>query len=221
MENSCRKKYKPSPKKWILASRYSEFRRNPALIPANAGLFHYAGNNPVRYIDPDGRFLLRQFFAGLFQLGGGICEEIGAAGIEVSTLGGGTGASIFFGLDGIYNITDGFCKAMCACVDVKWDGLLNTLTTETLVSAGVDREYAEAIGTFVDLMHDITDIVMTPNKVDIAKVLDKVSKVQKFFVINKSINNINAIHDGFTLLYEKIIKPIVNNAKKQQEVENE
>ena len=55
MENFCRKKYKQSPKKWISASSYPEFRRHLRLIPANAGLFHYAGNNPVRYIDPDGR----------------------------------------------------------------------------------------------------------------------------------------------------------------------
>ena len=55
MENSCRKKHKPSSKKWIPASRRVGFRRNSALIPANAGLFHYAGNCPVRYIDPDGR----------------------------------------------------------------------------------------------------------------------------------------------------------------------
>ena len=58
MENSCRKKHKPSPKKWILASRCTGFRRNSALIPANAGLFHYSGNNPVRYIDPTGNYVI-------------------------------------------------------------------------------------------------------------------------------------------------------------------
>ncbi len=68
MENSCRKKHKPSPKKWILASGYSEFRRNPALIPANAGLFHYAGNNPVRYIDPDGRASFSELYESLVEL---------------------------------------------------------------------------------------------------------------------------------------------------------
>ena len=37
------------PRIWQICPEWEEF-----LIPANAGLFHYAGNNPVRYIDPMG-----------------------------------------------------------------------------------------------------------------------------------------------------------------------
>ena len=86
-------------------------------IQKNAGsfhLYHYAGNNPVKYTDPDGRFLTRQFLAGLSQLTSGILEEVGAAGISAGTVGVGTGVGVFLGLDGIYNISDGFAKALSA-----------------------------------------------------------------------------------------------------------
>ena len=34
---------------------WAEFAENWVVNPTNSNLYHYAGNNPVKYVDPDGR----------------------------------------------------------------------------------------------------------------------------------------------------------------------
>ena len=55
MTSAERKNYRASSKSWLSAAKFIEKRKTPALAPTNCDLYHYAGNNPVKYTDPDGK----------------------------------------------------------------------------------------------------------------------------------------------------------------------
>ena len=55
MTETERKFYQNSSKSWLSVVRSMETRGKKQLLPSNANLYHYAGNNPVCYVDPDGR----------------------------------------------------------------------------------------------------------------------------------------------------------------------
>ena len=42
-------------KSWLSAAKFAETRRIRLAAHTNCDLYHYAGNNPVKYTDPDGR----------------------------------------------------------------------------------------------------------------------------------------------------------------------
>ena len=67
--NSCtNKKYNFPHKNWLLLLNVHEKQRKKASRPTYSDLYAYAANNPVRYLDPDGRFYFDDFFESLKKL---------------------------------------------------------------------------------------------------------------------------------------------------------
>ncbi len=64
MRNAERRFYTQNSHNWLPAVKFTETRRKLRLVPTNGNLYHYGGNNPVKYTDPDGN--MQNFAQKLF-----------------------------------------------------------------------------------------------------------------------------------------------------------
>ena len=105
----------------------------------NLHLYHYAGNNPVKYTDPDGRVLWWQFADGVLQTLGGTAETIaGACTVE-------TGIGVFVFGWGVKDVGDGILKINFALTDDKFAGMLPEVAGNIAKNLGTSDKTVEIV----------------------------------------------------------------------------
>ena len=173
----------------------------------NLNIYHYAGNNPIIYNDPNGNFKTKQFVFATFQTMGGIAEVAATCSLTVGSGGLSAGLTIYGIFDGIANIGDGIIGMVAAAKDQDYRGYVAETTTAIAKGCGMDSENAELWGDVVGLSKTVIDmdVLDMPN---LAKGLNSDSKIVKGVDTLIEAGNRIAIYESGLEIAGKVIEKI-------------
>ncbi|WP_432914796.1 RHS repeat domain-containing protein [Treponema socranskii] len=151
----------------------------------NLSLYHYAGNNPIKYTDPDGNFKRKEFIFAAIQTVGGIGEVAGG----VLTTGLSAWVSIYAVMNGLCNIGEGIMGMVAAANDKEYVGVIPTMTSKLAEKYGASEQIQELVAAYAALADTIIDGIVTKG---MSVVGDGKQTVSAGVKIVNSLNTINS-----------------------------
>jgi len=114
----------------------------------NFHVYHYAGNNPVKYVDPDGNEIKKS------QLMGGVIQMAGGAVIWAAAIAGAPesfGATMFTCVWGTKEFADGLAKISTAFAGMDYDGAIPEIAGFIANAVGADDKLSEQLQSGIGL----------------------------------------------------------------------